>query len=152
MGKITKQHEDKVRSLIKSIKGGNDSAIEELFDLEKEHILHEVEQYSLWWPDTDEILEMAKSQLSYTAKNVILIIISMYCPCDGLFPDYIIDCVCCKRHLMSKSEEHGKTTIQDEDSNAFTITLTNCHITHSRTTSLQMHWLRYGKQKTRPNK
>lgn len=35
MGKITKQHEDKVRSLIKSIKGGNDSAIEELFDLEK---------------------------------------------------------------------------------------------------------------------
>ena len=115
MGKITKQHEDKVRSLIKSIKGGNDSAIEELFDLEKEHILHEVEQYSLYWPDTDEILEMAKSQLSYTAKE---------CDIDNNFyvlslrwsiSDYIIDCVCCKRHLMSKSEEHGKTTIQDED-------------------------------------
>lgn len=68
MGKITKQHEDKVRSLIKSIKGGNDSAIEELFDLEKEYILHEVERYSLFWPDTDEILDMAKTQLAFTAK------------------------------------------------------------------------------------
>ena len=48
MEEITKQYEDKVRSLIKSIKGGNDSAIEELFNLEKEYILHEVERYSLF--------------------------------------------------------------------------------------------------------
>lgn len=115
MEKITKQHEDKVRSLIKSIKGGNDSAIEELFDLEKEYILHEVERYSLFWPDTDEMLEWAKSQLSYSAKE---------CDLDNNFyvlslrwsiADYLTNCTVCEHHLMSKSRENRRTTIQDED-------------------------------------
>lgn len=114
MGKITKQHEDKVRSLIKSIKGGNDSAIEELFDLEKEYILHEVERYSLFWPDTDEILDMAKTQLAFTAKewdmdkiNVASLRLSI--------ANYLTNCTVCEHHLMSKAEENGRTTIQDEN-------------------------------------
>ena len=116
MEEITKQYEDKVRSLIKSFKGGNDSAIEELFNLEKEYILHEVERYSLFWPDTDEMLEWAKSQLSYTAKecdfdNNLLYVLSL----RWSIADYFRANIYCKRHLMSKSNEHGKTTIQDED-------------------------------------